>query len=526
MSGLPPLVQDLLRPEAYPHRPQHIELAQTQMSFVFLTGELAYKVKKPVDLGYLDYTTLEKRHHFCHQEVALNRRLSPQVYLGVVGVTREDGRYFVEREGEAVEYAVKMRQLPRERMLDHLLRAGQATPAMLEKVGEIVARFHGEAATSSHISTFGSIAAITANAEENFSQTEAVVGLTIPRDRYQAIMDYTRSFLQEKAGLFQRRVAGGRIRDCHGDLHAAHICFEDGLHIYDCIEFNDRFRYGDVASEAAFLAMDLDFHGRPDLSRAFMSTYLETSGDGEMSELLPFYKGYRAYVRGKVEGFKLSDPHIPAPQKAAALTAARHYLDLAYLYTRGGLRPLLLITVGMVGTGKTSVAQALGERLGMAVFSSDPVRKELSGVPAGEHRFEPPGEGIYAADFDRRTYDELLRRAGEVLGRGGWAIIDASFRRREERERAQEMARRYGAAFGIVQVTCPETTVKQRLEHRLGEATPSDGRWEIYLEHKRDFDPITATPPTHHLTVDTSQPPEELCQQAARAVVDWAAANP
>ena len=358
MSGLPPLVQDLLRPEAYPHHPQRVELAQTQMSFVFLTGELAYKVKKPVDLGYLNYTTLEKRHHFCQQEVALNRRLAPQAYLGVVGIVQEKGHHFVEREGEAVEYAVKMRQLPRERMLDYLLRAGQATPSMLERVGEIVARFHRQAATSPQISTFGSMEAITTNAEENFSQTRERVGHTIPRERYDAIVDYTRSFLKQRTGLFQRRVAGGRIRDCHGDLHAAHICLEDGIPIYDCIEFSDRFRYSDVASEVAFLAMDLDRYGRPDLARAFVSAYLRVSGDGEMAELLPFYLCYRAYVRGKVEGFKLADPHIPTPEKAAARSAARHYLDLSYLYTRGGRRPRGRITVGLVGPGKTARAPA------------------------------------------------------------------------------------------------------------------------------------------------------------------------
>jgi aminoglycoside phosphotransferase family enzyme len=309
-----------------------VELAQTQMSFIFLTGDLVYKIKKPVNLGYLDYTTLEKRQFFCKQEVELNQRLSPDVYLGVVPITTKDGEIKVGGQGEVVEYAVKMRQLPADRMMDKLLPQNQVTPEMMERVAEKLAAFHHKARTNSEISAFGNIDAIKVNTEENFAQTEKYVGNSISKIQYQHIKTYSDNFLESNAALFQERIKNGRIRDCHGDLHAAHVCFSNGIYIYDCIEFNDRFRYGDVASEVAFLAMDLDRYQRADLSQSFVKAYVGFSHDQGVSRLLNFYKCYRAYVRGKVESFKLDDPYITEKEKMSALAAARRYFEFAESY--------------------------------------------------------------------------------------------------------------------------------------------------------------------------------------------------
>jgi len=330
---LPELVQALLDPKAYPETlPQGIELVQTQMSFVFLTDDYVYKVKKPVNLGYLDYTSLDRRRFYCHREVELNRRLCPDTYLGVVPITRDKGDTFVEGQGEVIEYAVKMRRLPQEAMMDVLLANNQVSPQMVTSLAQKLVEFHQRAETNVNISAFGDLDAITKNTEENFTQTVEYIGRTISQAKYRHIKDYTDSFIEKNTPLFHKRITDGRIRDCHGDLHAAHICFTNGICIYDCIEFNDRFRYCDVASEVAFLAMDLDHYGRADLSQSFVNAYVAQSRDEELLRLLNFYKCYRAYVRGKVESFKLDDPYIPEEEKARVLAVAKSYFDLAQSY--------------------------------------------------------------------------------------------------------------------------------------------------------------------------------------------------
>jgi len=332
VSILPSTVGALLKSQAYPHKPQKIELVQTQMSFIFLTGEYVYKMKKSVNLGYLDYTTLEKRHFFCHQELELNRRLCPDAYLAAVPIVEEKDGLRIEGRGKAIEYAVKMKQLPQDRMMDVLLTRGQVTLEMVARVAEKLMLFHQKAETNQKIAAFGRLDVIRQNTDENFAQTEKYIGTSITAEEYQHIKNYTNNFIDSNASLFDKRVSGGKIRDCHGDLHAAHVCFTDGICIYDCIEFNDRFRYSDVASEVAFLAMDLDRYQQAGLSRHLVNTYVGLSRDVELLKLLNFYKCYRAYVRGKVESFKLDDALILQTEKARALESARAYFQLAESY--------------------------------------------------------------------------------------------------------------------------------------------------------------------------------------------------
>ena len=332
MSQLPEVVQALLNPKVYPEAPQGVELAQTQMSFLFLTDNYVYKVKKPVNLGYLDYTTLEKRHLYCQKEVELNRRLCPDVYLGVIPITRDKGDIFIDGQGGVIEYAVKMRRLPQGAMMDVLLARNQVSPEMVSSVAQKLAEFHQKAETNASISSFGDLDTITENTEENFTQTEKYIGTTISQKKYQRIKSYTESFIRENTPLFHKGLVDGRVKDCHGDLHAAHICFYNGICIYDCIEFNDRFRYCDIASEIAFLAMDLDHYGRIDLSHCFVDAYVASSQDKELKELLNFYKCYRAYVRGKVGCFQLDDPHISEVEKTGILATAKSYFEVAESY--------------------------------------------------------------------------------------------------------------------------------------------------------------------------------------------------
>ncbi len=503
VTRLPEIAQVMLNPGIYPDSPARVELIQTQMSFVFLAGKYAYKVKKPVNLGYLDYTTLEKRHLFCLEEVRLNRRLCPEVYLGVVSITCNNSSIALEGDGEVLDYAVKMINLPRDRMLDVLLDRSHATPEILERIARKLSDFHAQAEASPAIAAFGAIDSIRINTDENFVQTVKFIGRTIPAREFRAIQNYTSTFLQTQAALFDERVAGGRIRDCHGDLHARNICVTDGICIYDCIEFNARMRYGDVASDIAFLAMDLDHYGRADLSRCFINTYVEASRDVRIRDVFKFYKCYRAYVRGKVESFKVDDRYISEIERKNAAASARSYFDLAYSYSC--LRPRLFITTGLIGSGKSTLSRSLARRLGLTVLSSDIIRKQLAGIPAGEHRFEPVDQGIYSADFSRWTYDKLFAEARNILRQGESVILDASFIQEEDRVKARQLAEETGADFFILETVLDEASTQQRLAQRLRHASVSDGRWELYKPQKSKFEPVAEK----HFIIDSAQPLDE-----------------
>ncbi len=514
MAELPQMVQALLKPEAYPVPMGEIKLVQTQMSFVFIGGEYVYKIKKPVNLGYLDYTTPGQRLFFCRKELELNRRLCPDTYLKVVSVNRCGDRYAVNGEGDIVEWAVMMRRLPMDRMMDRLLAQDGVTEEMVVRLAAKLADFHRRAGTGGEIDGFGSLGAITRNTEENFSQTEKYIGRAISKKLYDRISGYTRSFLAGNVPLFHKRVEEGRIRDCHGDLHAAHVCFADGICVFDCIEFNDRFRYGDTASEVAFLAMDIDRQGRADLSAAFVDAYINASGDAGLRELLFFYKCYRAYVRGKVSCFKLDDPYVGEAERRKALEDAAAYFELAYSYTLPG--PALFITVGLVGCGKSTLAGALAGRLGLAVISSDVTRKRLADVPPTEHHFDEFNSGIYSSDFTRRTYDAMLQRAGELLSKGVSVVLDASFIKSAERLRAKALAGEKGARFLVLECRLGDDLTRLRLAERLKKGSVSDGRWEIYLAQKKTFEPVAEITEANRVIIDSSEPLEK----SIRLVVD------
>jgi aminoglycoside phosphotransferase family enzyme len=327
------VVEALMKPEAYDEDPGHIELVQTHISFVFLTQNFVYKVKKAVNLGFLDFTTLEKRRFFCEKELELNRRLCGDMYLEVVPINRSKV-IKIKGEGETVEYAVKMKRIPQEKMLSSLLEENKVDEKLVGRIAKIIADFHSKAETNKRISEFGSLAIIETNWKENFEQTEEFVGKSISLKDFKQIQERVEDFLKRNTSLFEKRIADGRVRDCHGDIHSGNIFVADRVYIFDAIEFNERFRYSDVASDVAFLAMDLDFKERTDLSNFFIENYVKYSGDRELTKLLPFYKCYRAYVRGKVVSFKLKDPNVSVKEKKAAMKEAKAYFKLASAYAK------------------------------------------------------------------------------------------------------------------------------------------------------------------------------------------------
>jgi len=327
VSSQPPALAALLDLAAAAHGPQPPRLIQTHISWIVLAGPCAYKLKKPLALGFLDYSTPVKRLEACYREVRLNRRLCHGIYLGVKPIP--DPRREPEGSQRVLDFAVHMRRLPEDRMLDVLLRRGQATREMVEAVADKLAAFHAIAGTGPSVDQHGAPEAVSANVQENFTQTEPYIGRTIDQQSWRAIRGATLRFLEVNQRLFERRVAQGRIRDGHGDLHAASVCMTEPIAIFDCIEFNDRFRCGDVAAEVAFLAMDLEHNGRPDLGAVFVDRYVAASADRELRQLLDFYVCYRAYVRGKVESFKLDEGEFGLAERAEAQRRARRYFDLA-----------------------------------------------------------------------------------------------------------------------------------------------------------------------------------------------------
>jgi len=325
------VVEALMKPEAYDEHVKQVELKQTHISFVFLAGKFVYKVKKAVNFGFLDFSTLERRRMFCEKELELNKRLCDDMYLEVVPITKSDV-IKIGGEGEAIEYAVKMKRIPEEKIMTRLLEQGKVDKNLVDRMAKIIAEFHQKAGTGKKVGEFGSLPMIETNWRENFEQSKEFIGATISGESYSIIHEKVDGFMKTNAALFAKRVAENRIRECHGDIHSGNIFVADKIYIFDAIEFNERFRHCDVASDVAFLAMDLDFKGSSDLSSFFVEKYVSYSGDRELEKLLGFYKCYRSYVRGEVVGFRLNDPNVGEKEKAEAKKEANAYFRLATGY--------------------------------------------------------------------------------------------------------------------------------------------------------------------------------------------------
>ncbi len=332
-ENLPQFLQTLLSPSCYDHPASEVELIQTHISFVLLAGDFVYKFKKPVDFGFLDFSDLDKRRHCCEQELLLNRRLCPDIYLGLVSVNREDdGRFVLNGQGEVVEYGVKMARMPEERIMSHVIQRGELSAEHIASLVGILADFYQKADGGAEIAQFGTADAVAVNVLENFEQTEGFIGQgALSQAQFDRISAYARGILAQPA-LFQKRIDGGYIRDGHGDLYSANICLADKVYIFDCIEFNQRFRYCDVASDVAFLAMDLDYHGLDHYSTQFIDQFCARTGDESLTSLLAFYKCYRAYVRGKIGLFTASDPAVDPQVRESCRKQAAKYFQLAERY--------------------------------------------------------------------------------------------------------------------------------------------------------------------------------------------------
>jgi aminoglycoside phosphotransferase family enzyme/predicted kinase len=508
-AALPPLVRALLDPAAYPEpRPAAVELRQTHISYVLLAGEWVYKIKKPVALGFLDYSTPARRAYYCRREVALNRRFAPDVYLGVVPIVERGGGVRVGGRGRVVERAVLMRRLPEAGMLTHLLESGAATPELLEQIARHVAAFHATAAAGPRVARYGRPGAVRHTIGSNLARCAPYVGRPLDAASYEQLQAWNAGYLREHRALMQRRVAARRIRDGHGDLHAASICVADGqIVLFDGIDFSTRLRCTDVAAEVAFLAMDLDHYGRADLREAFVDAYVAASGDVDLPVLLPFYQSYRATVRGLVASLAAEEGSFDADGRAAQQAIARGYFDLArHAYTDGVPRPLLLLLGGLPASGKSTLARALAGRLALVAINSDVVRKARAGLAPTARRAASPGAGLYTAAVTDATYAALLDAARHWLERGVSVALDASFRRADQRAAAVALAEALGVPWLAVECVCPPATARARLAARAHDASAvSDADWAVYQQLAAEWEPWAEIPAARYRSVNTGR---------------------
>lgn len=520
-----------MRPEAYEEAAGPVQMIQTHTSWVFLTGCHAYKVKKPVYFGFLDYRTLDARRVFCEDELRLNQRLSPDLYCGVVTINERNGRIRVGGPGTVVDYCLKMKELPQAAIMTERLRNHEVTFPLIDEIACIVARFHEQAATDDEISKFGAFDTVKFNWDENFAQTEEFEGRTISRQLLHETRSAVERFLKERAGLLDERIRAHRVRECHGDLHSGNIFIADEprttshqppatsrVRIFDCIEFNRRFSCCDTASEIAFFVMDLEYSGEKDLANYFVDRYLNLTGDWEMLRLLDFYKCYRAYVRGKVTSFQLNDAGIGRPRKQQAARVARKYFKLADRYAQTMFdRPALILVAGLPGVGKTYLASRVAKYLNTYHLRSDILRKELTSVPVGEHRFEGTDRGIYTSNISARTYQEMLDRGRKYLNRGSSVILDATFSFADSRAQCRRLAEESGARFLIVNCTCPVKVAIARISRRKDEFSFSDATPDVYYHIRKNFDAFERG--RHVVTLNTAKPIAESLRRIEAALL-------
>ncbi len=515
------IIAFLCDPRSYPHHPKRIRFVQTHASYVFLASPYVFKVKKKVNFGFLDFSSLKKRRYYSEREVFLNRRLCPDIYLGVIPISLSAGKLKFGKGEKVIEYAVKMRKLGDRYFMVRLLRHDQVTTKDLDRIVSRLKDFYEAETPTQKITNWGRIKNLKISTSENSDQTRAFVGVTISKEAFEAIAFYTSLFYTQKGKLFSARVRERRIRDCHGDLHLEHIHLAPKtLSIFDCIEFNDRFRYIDVASDVAFLAMDLDHHDRPDLSRQITSRMADSLRDRGMLDLMDFYKCYRAYVRGKVESFQQARAEVSEAEQKKIRMQAERYFHLALRYALFGSAPTVLVVMGRAASGKSTLANALGRDLGLEVISSDRTRKELAGVPLFQRVKGPERLRLYSEARTNETYQRLFQYAETQLDRHASLILDATFSRREYRHELRRLLEAKSANYWFIEAEAPDEVVRQRLEQRKGAIdVVSDARLEDFEILSRSYEAPSEIDMHHCLRLATDRPTTMTIAQAFKELV-------
>jgi len=478
------LLRALQRARAYPHHVKRIEHLGTHISDVFLTGDYAYKLKRPLNLGFLDFSSLARRRFYCEEELRLNRRLAPELYLAVVPITGTASNPCVGGGEPVIDYAVQMRQFDQRGMLERLAAGGELTAAAVDAIADQVADFHAGLPPVPMETDYGTAAQIIAPMLQNFEQLQPLVESDAEREGLGKLREWTQSRHGEFAELFEMRRRDGFVRECHGDLHLGNIVLVDGrVRIFDCIEFNPQLRWIDVVNEAAFLAMDLIQRGYTGLAYRFLNRYLEHTGDYAGVRLLRYYMVYRALVRAKVAAMRAAQSGVEATTQTRLKDKCRAHIELAQRLANDA-RPILLVMHGFSGSGKTVLSQIALEVFGAMRVRSDVERKRLHGLAAGVRTNSGVGEGIYAASAGQATYENLAALAEHIIESGFPAVVDATFLKRHQRAQFQALAARYNVPFAILDVQAADSTLRRRIALRATSGTDASEASEAVLERQ------------------------------------------
>lgn len=519
------LIADLSSPAAYPVPSDRVELRQTHISVVFLVGELVYKIKKPVNLGFLDFTTLERRRQDCDDEVRLNRRLAPGVYLGVVPITQErpGESARVQGSGPVVEWAVQMVRLPDEATLLARMRRGELTRKALDQLAERLARFHRVAERSDQIRALGRFTIVAGNARENFEQSRWQVGSLVDQAVWDRLYAANESAMAALRAIIESRADRGVPCDTHGDLHLDHVYWfpdrtppEDWL-LIDCLQFLPRFRFGDPISDIAFLVMDLAYHGRRDLARAFADSYLrlraaDDRDDG--AELLPFYAAYRAAVRAKVDGLKSRESEVdPEARGRAERSAQAHWLLALATLEPPARKPALVLIGGLPGSGKSTLARSVAARCEFEVIRTDEERRSLI-----EREPAVFTAGRYTPKAIERVYQACREQAERKLRQGGRVIVDATFLKEHRRQEFLDLAVSLGVPTVMLITKVSAAEARRRIEQRAGSGDASEATVDVHGQADQEWQPLGVSSAWRTAVLHADEEPDQVLDQAIKVL--------
>jgi uncharacterized protein len=502
-NNIDQLIAQMRQADFYPHDvAKNIQLVQTHASYVFLTGKYAYKIKKSVDYGFLDYSTLAKRKYFLETELRLNQQIAPELYLQVMAISKQDNRLVLGGVENIIEYTLKMRQFPQENLFSNLLEVGKLSGDRFRELGKVVAQFHNQAETNEYISSFGTVEKIQPAFEENYRQSQKYIGVVQTKEQFAATKAYSDDFFAERENLLLARVKQQKIRECHGDLHLNNIClWQDQIQLFDRIEFNESFRFVDTMYDVSFTVMDLEARNKPEFANIFLNSYLENTGDWEGLLVLPLYLSRQAYVRAKVNSFLLDDPQISESERKSAQQLARNYYRQAYQFTqtKSGKTGKLILMSGLSGSGKSTVASTIARKIGAIQIRSDAVRKHLAEIPLDQ----PGTDAIYTASMSQKTYDRLLE-LGVVLAQAGYVVIlDAKYDRQALRQPMIAQAQEQNIPLQILHCTAPMTVLRDRLNQRQGDI--SDAGVALINSQRLQAESFTPEEQAYVTNIDTTQ---------------------
>lgn len=486
----------------YDHPVDSIELIETHISWVLLAGEFAYKIKKPVNFGFLDFSTLDKRLTCCEQELRLNSRLAPDIYLDVIAISGTIQRPVLSADGEVFEYAIKMRQFPQSSQLDHMLESGELNEQHMDAIARMVAEFHRHIEVADDTSDFGNTNVVYQPIEENFTQIKEHLNSVSYAETLDQLQQWSSSAFEKLKPVIEQRKRDGFIRECHGDMHLRNLIWLNNRPMaFDCIEFNAYLRWIDVISEIAFLVMDLQGRKQHNLANRFLNTYLESTGDYAGLSLLPFYLCYRALVRAKVDALRAGQQSITEEEKARSFAEFESYLELAQGYTQIK-HPKMMIMRGVSASGKSTVSKTLLEAMGAIRIRSDVERKRLFNIGINENTSNEIDSGLYSKQASQKTYEKLSELASQIIGAGYSVIVDATFLKNEQCEFFYSLAQRLDVPCIIVETTAPDEILRQRIRQRKNDVSDADlAVLEYQLAHRQ---PLSRSEAGSLISLDTS----------------------